>query len=263
MAFGRKKGSPQIDSFGPVDTLLAASGTLEGAQRDYLLKALTSEEYVEAAVESAGTLSRDETARIEHVCRVGYASAMEIAKLKQPSFITELRAARVLLAGCLQQPPDEVVLTDHIEGFAFALASIKGGSRMFQLKRDEQAMAAIALGMLLVQFALLDDANDTVVYVATWGRNGQNKCTFFVQPDLSISWTPETDEPELLEEHSAIAALSELEYALGKKASFPDHLNGISDLAQSFIDSGKATLSTESFFTWNPPLPDDAPNGVD
>ena len=260
MAFGRKKGDPQINSFGPIDTLLAASGTLVGEQRAFLLKALTTDVFVEAAIESARAASHKETEMIDHVCRVGFANAMAIAK----QGYGELDAVKLLVAGCLQLPPHEVNMNDHLEAVAFAIAAIKGGTRMLQLRRDEQAMAAIAFGTMLVRFACLDDADGTDIYVATWGPNGENKCTFYVQPDLSISWTPDTEEHVLFTQDNAIIALAELERALGKEVSFSEELNANNDFLQSLIESGAATFekSTESFFKWDPPLPNQNQNGA-
>lgn len=263
MAFGRKKGNPQLNSFGPLDTLIAASQTLMGTQRDFVTGVLLNEALVDAAVEDGRTLSQKEIEMFDQVCRIGFANAMAIAKQRTGDSSSELEAARRLVAGCLQCQSHEVDLNANREGFALALTTIKGGSRMLQLRRDEQAMAAIALGTMLVRFACAADAGDTTIYVATWGPDGENKCTFYVQPDLSISWTPETNEPALFGQDNVVAALSELERALGKNVSFQEELDANNDFFKSLIESGAVTVETSSepFFKWNPPLPEQGKKG--
>ena len=257
MAFGRKKGDPKIDSFGPLDTLIAASQTLVGAQRDFVTKALLSEQFVDEAVESGRTFTRSEVESFNQLCRIGFASSMSIARQRSDSYSEELEAARLLVAGCLQIQPHEVNLNENLEAFALALTTIKGGLRMLQLRREEQAVAAIALGTMLVHSICVGVAEDTDIYVATWGQNGENKCTFYVQSDLSISWTPDTNEPTFFAQDRIDAALSELEHALGKEISFENNLSVDNDFIQSLIESGAATFepSDEPFFKWNPPLP--------
>jgi hypothetical protein len=194
------------------------------------------------------------------VCRIGFASAASIARQRSNDFSAEMEAAKLLVAGCLQSQPHEVNLNENREGFALALTAIKGGTRMIQLRRDDQAMAAIALGTMLARFACVGDDKGTDVYIATWGDNGENKCTFYVQSDLSISWTPETNEPTFFAQDSIDAALSELEHALGKEISFEKNVSVDNDFIQSLIESGAATFEPfdEPFFKWNPPLPNSA-----
>ena len=258
MAFGRKKGDPKIDSFGPLDTLIAASQTLVGGQRDFVQMALLSDEFVDAAVESGQALPRSEVERLNQVCRIGFASATSLARLRSSDFSAEMEAAKLLVAGCLQMQPHEINLVEHREGFALALTAIRGGTRMIQLRRDDQAMVAIAMGTMLARFACAGVDDGTDVYVVTWGDNGENKCTFYVKPDLSISWTPETNEHVLFTQDRAIDALSELELALGKEVTFPERLSANNDFFQRLIESGAATFEAtdEPYFKWNPPLPD-------
>jgi hypothetical protein len=265
MVFGRKKGDPMIDSFGPLDTLIAASQTLVGGQRDFVNMALLSDEFVDAAVESGRALPRSEVERLNQVCRIGFASATSLARLRSSDFSTEMEAAKLLVAGCLQTQPHQINLIEYREGFALALTAIRGGTRMIQLRRDDQAMVVIALGTMLARFACLGGNESTDVYVVTWGDSGENKCTFYVKPDLSISWTPETNEPELFAQDHPLAALSELELALGKVVSFPERLSANNDFFQSLIESGAATFEAtdEPYFKWNPPLPDSGNSSVD
>jgi hypothetical protein len=257
MAFGRRKGNSQLDEFGPLDTLVAAAQTLVGAQREIATSILLDEGFIDAALEDGRRLSQREVETLNQVFRIGFANALAIAKNRASSGGDEIQAARFLLAGCVQRDQHDVNLNDFRDAFALALVAIKGGSRMLELRREEQAMAAIAMGTMIVRFLADSNPGDVVIYVATWGPGGENRCTFFVTPELKISWTPETNEPALFAQDNVVAALSELERALGKEVSFQAELDANTAFVSSLIESGAVTIDgpMEPFFKWEPPLP--------
>ncbi len=78
----------------------------------------------------------------------------------------------------------------------------------------------------------------------------------FLTRSLEISWKPDHKESQMVGRQHVVAALAELEIALGKPVSFEAELTNLSTLAEQFKASGlDCEVSSEPFFTWDPPLP--------
>lgn len=153
MAFGRRKNEPSVDAFGPLDTLIAASQTLDESERIWVSRLLLDDSFVNAAIREFTSLPTDEIERLSVVARLGNAYAKYLAKKPSISFSDELTEARRLVSNVLDSEPDQLDGIKNVEGIALSYAAMRGGIRMLQIQREDKSLSAFAFVIPLIRYA--------------------------------------------------------------------------------------------------------------
>jgi hypothetical protein len=159
MAFGRRKNEASVDAFGPLDTLIAASQTLDESERAWVSRLLLDDSFVNAAIRDFTSLPEDEIARLSVVARLGNAYAKYLVQKPSISFSDELTEARRLVSDVLKCEPNQLDGTKNIEGIALAYAAMRGGIRMLQIRKEDKSLAAFAFVVPLIRFACVRNDN--------------------------------------------------------------------------------------------------------
>jgi hypothetical protein len=153
MAFGKRKNEPSIDGFGPLDTLIAGSQTLEESERIWVSRLLLDDSFVNSAIRDFTSLPTDEIQRLSEVARLGNAYARYLVQKPSLSSSDELKESRRLVSNILNCEPDQLDGDKNVEGIALSCAAMRGGVRMLQIRREDKSLSAFAFVVPLIRFA--------------------------------------------------------------------------------------------------------------
>jgi len=267
MVLGKRKQQEQmfrqqqlmLDQMGPGDVLLAgAQQHLKSPIRERVTTTILDDDFCNAAISYVQRFDMGKREAADDFVRKAFIAANDLQH--KDGLYTQVMAT----ASAKNLLKDFFTLIDidaNVDEYEFEIdlgrAAMYGAIRMCELGRFKQGIAAVGLASMLMVFSAVTKSKSTVIYVAKWGENLENKCTFYVNEDQSISWTPDTSIPALFEDDYVFMALNELERALGKTLSFPDHASMLTAFTEEMRDTPGVTVSSVegSLFHWEPELP--------
>jgi hypothetical protein len=153
MAFGRKKGPRELNLFGPMDTLIAASQTLDSGEREMVTEMLLDEAFVNAAIRNFANLPPEEVERFSTLVRLADAYAKYLVRLPSRTDAHEIRESRRVVCDILKCEPDKLEGIKYYNAIGLSFTAMKGGIRMMELRRDDKALAAFAFAIPLIWYA--------------------------------------------------------------------------------------------------------------
>lgn len=182
MGFFRSSRNRQLDGFGPGDTLLAAASTLKHPLEQELVRSLVLDDDMNSRAQAMfRDLNEFKLKQLFEACDQALTNC-ERGIRGQPELrlALEIRSLSLMLMACREvvSPGSSERLGD--EESLFVLASLRGASRMLELRRREQAKSvlgyAIGIGLYLTSVRLqgareVPDDLGTKFHRATWDSN--------------------------------------------------------------------------------------------
>lgn len=264
MALFRRKQSLELDGFGPGDTLLATSGTLEQrAARELVQQAVLDDESNLRAQKLIRSLSEKASLDITNICsdvleRCEW--AVKSGQLAREE-VTQLYVSKLLLDCRRLLDIESTDQAGNAESLII-LTTLRGTMRMLELGRRIQAAQVIEYGMSLALVSTrqnhmtLFDGPRSIYPDCHQAKWTQNSCLLRLESG-SLSWSFDYEPDARLDFLYAEAAAAQMQVAYKQAVSFPDSERKLLDaLTAPFRVAGESMpdgLTVD--FEWDPPLP--------
>jgi len=264
MAWFRSKQARAIDGFGPGDTLLASVGTLkQGTSQELVRRIIFDDEFNSRAHALARDLGDVAAAAMVNICSEVLESGTRAAKgseAAREAFI--LSYVPKLLLQCRQLLGIESIEQAGDPESLIILTTLRGTSRMLELRRRDQAEEVLVYGMCLALCLTSQQhvassggqiATNIVSHHADWDTNG---CTLRLTSG-SPSWRFDHEPDKYFDDLYAEAALAQLQVAYKQPVSFPNSEQRLLDVfTVPFRATGEAIPDGLALnLDWSPPLP--------